>query len=162
MSVCSMISMSIWCSTCGSFIYKWTKFNFRQEDVIGEKYLGIQIFRFYFKCTRCSAELTIKTDPQNSDYVVESGATVVLNLGVQRRLRKREMGTTLWKPWRKEPWIPRGRWIPLEHLMTLCQQVWICNCLCRWYAWGLAETEHEHGSCCRRRKGRELGRWSTC
>ncbi|ESR40863.1 hypothetical protein CICLE_v10027287mg, partial [Citrus x clementina] len=72
MSVCSMISMSIWCSTCGSFIYKWTKFNFRQEDVIGEKYLGIQIFRFYFKCTRCSAELTIKTDPQNSDYVVES------------------------------------------------------------------------------------------
>ncbi|KAH9715817.1 coiled-coil protein (DUF572) [Citrus sinensis] len=58
MNVRSMISMSIWCSTCGSFIYKWTKFNFRQED-----------------CTRCSAELTIKTDPQNSDYVVESGAT---------------------------------------------------------------------------------------
>lgn len=29
----------------------------------------------YFKCTRCSVELTIKTDPQNSVYVVESGAT---------------------------------------------------------------------------------------
>ncbi|KAL9255164.1 Splicing factor YJU2-like protein [Drosera capensis] len=40
-----------------------------------ETYLGIQIFSFYMKCTKCSAEISMKTDPQNSDYVVEFGAS---------------------------------------------------------------------------------------
>ncbi|KAG1714569.1 Coiled-coil domain-containing protein 94 [Nymphon striatum] len=63
------------CTTCGEYIYKGKKFNARKETVQGEEYLGILIFRFYIKCTRCLAEITFKTDPRNTDYDIEHGAT---------------------------------------------------------------------------------------
>ena len=70
-----MLPMSVRCLTCGNFMYIGTKFNMRKETVLDQGYLGIKIFRFYFKCTRCSAEISMKTDPKNHDYVCEHGAS---------------------------------------------------------------------------------------
>nr|XP_034377933.1 splicing factor YJU2-like [Arvicanthis niloticus] len=70
-----MAPFNMRCKTCGEYIYKGKKFNARKETVQNEKYLGLPIFRFYIKCTRCLAEITFKTDPENTDYTMEHGAT---------------------------------------------------------------------------------------
>ncbi|KAM3417980.1 Splicing factor YJU2 [Cercospora zeina] len=68
-----MAPFSMKCTSCGEFIYKGRKFNARKETT-DEKYYAITIFRFYIRCTRCSAEITFKTDPKNMDYTCERGA----------------------------------------------------------------------------------------
>lgn len=40
---------------------------------MGEKYLGIQIYRFGFRCPLCASELSFITDPKNHDYLAEIG-----------------------------------------------------------------------------------------
>ncbi|KAF2272634.1 DUF572-domain-containing protein [Westerdykella ornata] len=67
-----MAPFSMQCTSCGEFIYKGRKFNARKETT-EEKYLGISIIRFYIRCTRCSSEITFKTDPQHTDYAAERG-----------------------------------------------------------------------------------------
>ncbi|KAL6714273.1 Pre-mRNA-splicing factor cwf16 [Lecanora helva] len=68
-----MAPFSMKCTTCGEYIYKGRKFNARKETT-DEKYLNIAIYRFYIRCTRCSAEITFKTDPRAMDYECERGA----------------------------------------------------------------------------------------
>ncbi|KAG8922625.1 hypothetical protein FRC01_013798 [Tulasnella sp. 417] len=91
-----MAPFSMRCNTCGEYIYKGKKFNARKETVEGEDYYGIKIFRFYIKCTLCSAEITFKTDPKNTDYVAEHG--------ISRNF----------EPWRDEKAIEEDRIAKLE------------------------------------------------
>lgn len=70
-----MAPFNMRCKTCGEYIYKGKKFNARKEDAENEDYLGIRIYRFYIKCTRCLQEISFKTDPRNTDYEIEEGAT---------------------------------------------------------------------------------------
>jgi len=72
-----MLPFSIQCSTCSSFLYRGRKFNSKKEAMKGieGKYLGIQRYRFYIKCTDCARPITFLTDPKNADYEMESGGT---------------------------------------------------------------------------------------
>ena len=38
-------------------------------------HLGLRIYRFYIRCTACVSEIVFRTDPANTDYVLEAGAT---------------------------------------------------------------------------------------
>jgi uncharacterized protein with PIN domain len=69
-----MAPFSMQCTTCGDYVYKGKKFNARKENAESENYLGIQILRFVIRCPTCAAEITFKTDPENTDYVAERGA----------------------------------------------------------------------------------------
>ena len=40
-----------------------------------QKYPDFEIYLICFNCTNCSAELWIRTDPENKDCVVDFGAT---------------------------------------------------------------------------------------
>lgn len=86
-----MAPFNMRCVTCGEYIYKGKKFNARKEDVENDTYLGIRIYRFYIKCTRCLQEISFKTDPQNTDYEIEAGATrnfMALKLAEEQALRE--------------------------------------------------------------------------
>lgn len=70
-----MLPFSMRCQTCLEYMGRGKKFNSRKEDCKGEDYMGIRRYRFIIKCSFCSAEISFKTDPKNSDYECEYGAS---------------------------------------------------------------------------------------
>ncbi len=70
----TMAPFTMRCLTCGNYIYRGKKFNARKENAEGEEYLGIRIHRFYIRCPVCLTEIIFKTDPKNTDYIIETGA----------------------------------------------------------------------------------------
>lgn len=89
----TMLPFSIKCLTCGEYMYRGKKFNAKKENVAGETYLGIRKYRFYIKCSFCSGDIVFKTDPKNSDYEMESGATRNFEVWRESEQEQNELNT---------------------------------------------------------------------
>lgn len=74
MSIRMMLPFTMRCDHCGEYLYIATKFNSRCSKA-GTTPLGLNAYRFHGKCKHCSGEFVFRTDPESSDYVLESGGT---------------------------------------------------------------------------------------
>lgn len=70
-----MFPFTLCCESCKDFVYVGTKFNSKVERIRGVDYLSIPIWRFYGRCPHCRHQIVFRTDPKNTDYVLESGGT---------------------------------------------------------------------------------------
>ncbi|CAI4605821.1 ASN_collapsed_G0032870.mRNA.1.CDS.1 [Saccharomyces cerevisiae] len=72
-SIRLMTPFSMRCLECNEYIPKSRKFNGKKE-LLTEKYLdSIKIYRLTISCPRCANSIAFRTDPGNSDYVMEVG-----------------------------------------------------------------------------------------
>ncbi|XP_074642683.1 coiled-coil domain-containing protein 130 homolog [Tubulanus polymorphus] len=63
---------NIWCEGCGIHIAMGVRYN--AEKTKAGMYYTTPIYKFNMKCHFCDTHFEIQTDPQNSDYVILSGA----------------------------------------------------------------------------------------
>jgi len=63
---------NIWCDGCKNHIAMGVRYN-AQKTKIG-MYYSTPLYKFRMKCHLCDTHFEIKTDPQNKDYVILSGA----------------------------------------------------------------------------------------
>ncbi|KII68259.1 Coiled-coil domain-containing protein 130 [Thelohanellus kitauei] len=63
---------NIWCNGCNQHVGMGVRYN-AQKKSIG-KYFTTPMYKFRMKCHLCDNHFEIRTDPQNNDYVILSGA----------------------------------------------------------------------------------------
>lgn len=66
------LPFNIWCGGCDAHIGMGVRYNAEKRKI--GNYYSTPIFAFRCKCHLCSNWFEIRTDPQNTRYVVESGA----------------------------------------------------------------------------------------
>ncbi|KAI0261552.1 hypothetical protein BC834DRAFT_895816 [Gloeopeniophorella convolvens] len=66
------LPFNIWCGTCNGHIGMGVRYNAEKKKI--GMYYSTPIFSFRCKCHLCSGWFEIQTDPQNTRYVVVSGA----------------------------------------------------------------------------------------
>ncbi|XP_064476518.1 coiled-coil domain-containing protein 130 homolog [Ornithodoros turicata] len=64
---------NIWCEGCGNHIGTGVRYN-AEKSKIG-MYYSTPVYKFRMKCHLCDNHFEIKTDPQNMDYEIISGAS---------------------------------------------------------------------------------------
>ena len=72
------IPFELCCNECGRQTYKGDRFWGLKEKAGKDSCFGVEIYRFQFQCPSCRADFFIKSDPGRYDYIVESGATLVM------------------------------------------------------------------------------------
>lgn len=75
MSLRLMLPFTMSCTTCGNSMAAATKVNAKKEAAKGMDYIKVKRIRFRFKCSVCKSFITFLTDPKNTDFEMESGAT---------------------------------------------------------------------------------------
>ncbi|KAH9943710.1 CWC16 protein [Amylocystis lapponica] len=66
------LPFNIWCGTCNNHIGMGVRYNAEKKKI--GNYFSTPIFSFRCKCHLCDGWFEIQTDPQNTRYVVTSGA----------------------------------------------------------------------------------------
>ena len=92
-----MLPMTMKCYTCGTYTYIGTKCNMKVEPVQDEDYLGITLYRFYYRCSNCYSnhepwkDIQLAEEEYKNNKKMEMRDDAMKNLEYRTYDSKREM-----------------------------------------------------------------------